>query len=86
MIFAILLLQVAIYLGVLVVDDYAGTLLALILGAICFSIWGISHVVEWIQPSRVRKDYYRYIMTGWMAPLISFICFVLLKGGVDWIG
>ncbi|PHI18561.1 hypothetical protein CEQ90_17210 [Lewinellaceae bacterium SD302] len=80
-----LLIQLVLYMGLMVVDDYAGGLLAIILGAICFSVWGISHLVELIQPSRVKKTYYRLMLTGWVAPAIAFIAILLLKGGFDWL-
>lgn len=80
-----LLLQVILYLLVLLVNDYVGFVLALILGGIGFAVWGLSHVIEWISPSRVSPLYYRLVLSAWLAPLLSVVMFTLTKGGLDWI-
>ncbi|MBB4077810.1 hypothetical protein GGR28_000411 [Lewinella aquimaris] len=83
--FALLLIAQLIFYSLLMLyDEYAGTLLAVILGAICLAIWGLSHVVEWVQPSRVTRDYYTYLITGWLAPLLALTAFIALRGGVGW--
>ncbi len=66
-------------------DEYAGTLLALILGAICLAIWVLSHLVELVQPSRVSRSYYTYLITGWIAPFLALATFIALRGGVGWL-
>ncbi|OAV45051.1 hypothetical protein [Lewinella sp. 4G2] len=64
--------------------EYAGTLFAAIIGAICFAVWSISHIVEWIEPSRVASAYYRYTLTGWLAPALALVLYVLLRGEIEW--
>ena len=76
-----LLIQAIIYLSLLLLDGYLGTLLALIIGGICLAVWLISLAVELIEPSRVPKYYYRLIVSGWVAPLLSVIVFAYLRGG-----
>ncbi len=76
--------QLLLYLLLMLYDEYAGQLLAIILGAIIFGIWIISLIVELIQPSRVKKNYYRFMVTGWLAPGIALVIFILLRGGIGW--
>lgn len=85
MIWIAFLIQLVLYMGLMVVNDYAGGLLAIILAAISFAIWGISHIVEMIQPSRVKQSFYRLMLTCWLAPAIAFVAILLLKGGFDWL-
>ena len=84
--FALLLVgQLILYFLLMLANEYAGTLLAAILGAICFAIWGLSHVIEWVQPSRVSRSYYTYLLTGWIAPALALVAFISLRGGVGWL-
>lgn len=85
MFFPALIGQLFLYLLLMLWDEYTGTLLAAILGAICFSIWGLSYVVEWIQPSRVSSKYYQFMLAGWIAPLLAIILFIGLRGEVSWL-
>lgn len=77
--------QLLLYLLLMLWDEYIGTLLALIIGAICLSIWLLSYVVEWIQPSRVSKHYYSLMLSGWVSPLLAVILFIALRGEVSWL-
>ncbi|MEL6141422.1 MAG: hypothetical protein AAFU67_07370, partial [Bacteroidota bacterium] len=77
--------QLIFYLLFMLWQEYAGFLLALIIGCISFAIWGISHIVEWIQPSRVSKKYYAFMLAGWIAPFMAIILFIALRGEVSWL-
>ena len=84
--FALLLVgQLILYSLLMLYDEYAGTLLAAILGTICLAIWALSYVVEWVQPSRVSRNYYTYLISGWVAPFLALGTFLLLRGGVGWL-
>ncbi len=84
--FALLLIgQLIFYSLVMLLDEYTGTLLAVILGAICLAIWALSHLVELVQPSRVSHTYYTYLITGWLAPFVALAAFLALRGGVGWL-
>lgn len=80
-----LLGQIIVYMLIMLGDEYAGFLLAVIIGAICFGIWLISLIVEWIEPSRVNKNYYRYMLAGWMGPALALLGFILLRGEISWL-
>lgn len=77
--------QIFVYWLLLLLDEYFGTLVALIIGAIALSLWLLSYVVEWIERSRVGPSYYRYMLTAWIAPLLALFSFILLRGGVGWL-
>lgn len=79
------LLNVIIYSGLMLYDEYAGFLLAVILGSISFAIWGISLIVEWIQPSKVTKTYYGLVFAGWLGPLVAIFGFIALRGEIGWL-
>lgn len=80
-----LLLQLIAYLGLLAVNDYVGTLLALIIGGIALAIWALSHLTEWIAPSRVSRHYYAYVLSAWLAPLAAVLAYVVLRGEFAWL-
>ena len=82
--FLMILGQVIAYGLLLLANEYAGFLLASILGSIAFFVWLISYVVEWIQPSRVTRTYYGFVLSCWLGPLIALIGFTALRGGIDW--
>lgn len=77
--------QLLFYLLFMLWDEYVGTLIALIIGVICFFIWVLSYMVEWIQPSRVTKTYYVLMLSGWIAPFVAVILFIALRGEVSWL-
>lgn len=77
--------QLILYLLLMLYDEYAGQLLAIILGAIVFAIWVISLIVELIQPSRVKSSYYQYMVSGWLAPALALVGFILLRGEIGWL-
>ena len=76
--------QIIFYLLLMLFDEYLGTLLAVIIGAISLAVWLISHVVEWIEPSRVSRTYYSIMLSGWLAPAVALALFVGLRGQVGW--
>jgi len=77
--------QVIIYMIIMLGNEYAGFLLAVIIGAISFGVWAISHIVEWIEPSRVNKNYYSYMLAGWMGPGLALLGFIFLRGEISWL-
>ena len=79
------LLQLLAYLGLLLLNEYAGTLLAAILVSIAFLTWLLSLIVEWIEPSRVPRSFYRYTLTAWLAPAVALAAYVALRGKIEWL-
>lgn len=79
-----LLGQLVVYLLLIILDEYAGSLLAVIIGSIALGVWLISLIVEIIEPSRVTKAYYWYTFTGWLAPVLALTAYVILRGEIEW--
>lgn len=77
--------QIIIYALLMLANEYAGFLLGVILGSISFAVWAISHIVELIQPSRVTKTYYGFVLSAWVAPLIAVLGFIALRGEIGWL-
>lgn len=77
--------QIIIYALLMLANEYAGFLLGVILGSISFAVWAISHIVELIQPSKVTKTYYWFVFSAWVAPLITVIGFIYLRGEIGWL-
>ena len=73
-----------LFLATMVYDEYLGTLAAVLLGVICLAVWIISYVVEFIEPSRVRPAYYRYLLTGFLAPALALVLYLALRGQIEW--
>ncbi|PPK86685.1 hypothetical protein CLV84_3621 [Neolewinella xylanilytica] len=80
-----IIVQLVAYLIVLLADPYTGTLVCAVLGAIAFAIWLLSYVVEWVEPSRVTRSYYHYVLSAWVAPWLALVGFVLLNGEIGWL-
>jgi hypothetical protein len=84
--FALILVgQLVFYALFLLVAEYAATLMALIVGGIALAVWLLSYVVEFIEPSRVSREYYRALLASWLAPLLALVAFIALRGGVGWL-
>lgn len=79
------LANIIVYSALMLANEYAGFLLAVIIGAISFSVWGISHIVEWIEPSRVTRNYYGFVLAAWIGPLVAVLGFIALRGEVGWL-
>lgn len=77
--------QIIVYALFMLANEYAGFLLGVILGSISFAVWAISHIVELIQPSRVTKTYYGFVLSAWLAPLIAVLGFIALRGEIGWL-
>lgn len=83
--FLMVLVNIIVYGSLMLVNEYAGFLLAVIIGAISFSVWGISHIVEWIQPSKVTRNYYGFVLAAWVGPLLAVLGFIVLRGEIGWL-
>ena len=81
-----LVAQTILYGLLFLISDYAGTLLAAIIGAIAFAVWVISWLTELIQRSKVSRTYYTFILSAWLAPLLALVGWVLLRGRLEWLG
>ena len=82
----ILLIQVVIYLFLWIFNDYLATMLSLIIGSIMLFILLISLVVELVERSKVPRWYFYFLGVSVLAPLIAGLVYLLISGGVGWMG
>ncbi|MEM6379326.1 MAG: hypothetical protein AAF705_14045 [Bacteroidota bacterium] len=81
----VFLIQVVIYLLLWLNDDYMATLVSGAFAGIFFFIWLLSRVVELIEPSKVPKWYYRYMLVSALAPILVSAFFFGVYGAPDWV-
>ncbi|MEM1281159.1 MAG: hypothetical protein AAGG53_14340 [Cyanobacteria bacterium P01_H01_bin.152] len=81
----LLVVQSCGYLGLLLLDSYMGTLIALVIGGIGLAILLIALMVELVEPSRVPRSYYRFMVTVCLAPILSIVVFAILRGEIEWL-
>ncbi|MGB3801191.1 MAG: hypothetical protein WA952_15350 [Lewinella sp.] len=77
--------QLIIYLLLLIFNSYLGTLICAVLGAIALAIWILSYLVEWVEPSRVTRNYYQLLLSAWISPFIALIGYIVLNGEIGWL-
>ena len=77
--------QMILYGALWIYQDYLATLLSTILCTIFFFILMVSLIVEWIEPSKVPRWYFQFMVISILAPLLAGVLFVALLGGqLDW--
>lgn len=79
------LIQVILYILLWLGDDFYATLASLAFGGLFLSIWIISRIAEWIEPSKVPRWYFSYLLGGAMAPVLVSIIFYLINGLPSWV-
>lgn len=77
----ILLLEVAIWLAVWLLNDYMAALLTLIVAAIVSAVLVIALLAEAIERSKVPRWYFWVMGLSILAPIISALLYALLFGG-----
>ncbi|MCP3930471.1 MAG: hypothetical protein GY705_15370 [Bacteroidetes bacterium] len=85
-IFEIFLAEIIAYFLLWLWNDYVATLLCLTLACIFLFILIISWVVEWIEPSRVPKWYFHFMILSVLAPVLVSAIFLGINGGeFEWL-
>ena len=80
------LIEFIIYTGLWLYNDYIATLVTLIFSSILFFILIISFIAEWIEPSKVPKSYFTFMIISILAPLLAAGIFVSIYGAdLDWL-
>ncbi len=68
--------QLIFYLGIYLWDNHIGVLLCTILGTIALFIAIISHVVEWVERSKVPRWYFYFI---WISAVCPFLVLIFMR-------
>mgnify|MGYP006284153451 CR=1 FL=1 len=81
----IFLAQLVFYLIFWLSNDYLASLLSLSLGGVFLVILVLALITELVEKSRISSWYYQFMVTGILAPLLSFLIYIILNQGLDWI-
>lgn len=77
----IFLLEVVVWLGLWLLNDYLATLLTLIISAIVLAILLIALLAEAIERSKVPRKYFYVMVLSIFAPLVAAVLYLLIFGG-----
>ncbi|MBV6425866.1 MAG: hypothetical protein KIPDCIKN_00352 [Haliscomenobacter sp.] len=69
------LIQTAAYLALWLVYPYLAGLLSIIFGIVFLVVLLISLVVEWIEPSKVPRAYFRWMLASTLAPGVAALAY-----------
>ena len=82
----IFMIEFIFYTILWLVDDYIASLVSVILGFIFASILIVALISEFIEPSKVPRSYYYFMIVSILAPLLAGALFVgLMDGQLDWL-
>lgn len=76
----VFMLELVIWLGLWLMNDYIATLLTLIVTAIISAVLLIALISEIMERSKVPKKYFQIMAISIVAPLISAAMYMLLFG------
>ena len=77
----IFLLEVVVWLGLWLLNDYLATLLTLIIGAIVLAVLLIALIAEAIERSKVPRKYFYVMWLSVVAPLAAAALYLFIFGG-----
>ncbi|MFT5385406.1 MAG: hypothetical protein ACI81W_002814, partial [Saprospiraceae bacterium] len=75
------LIQFVLYIGLWLISDYIATLISVIFVVIFAAILIIAAISEMIEPSKVPRSYYIFMIVSILAPLLAGILFLSIIGG-----
>lgn len=76
--------QLLAYLLLWLWNDYLATLISAVFAGIFLLILIISLIVEWVERSNVPGWYYKFMVISVLAPMIAFVTYLFINGGLDW--
>jgi len=83
----IFLLEVVVWLGCWLLNDYLATLLTLIIGSIVSAVLIIALMAEWIERSKVPRKYFHVMLLSIAAPIVAALIYMFIFGGqLEWKG
>lgn len=77
----VFLLEVTVWLALWLFNDYMATLLTLILTAIVFAVLVIALLSEWIERSKVPRQYFWIMGISVVSPVVAALLYMLIFGG-----
>ncbi len=80
------LLQFILYILLWLISDYAATLVSSIFIVIFSALLIVAGISELIEPSKVPRSYYVFMVGAILAPLLAGGLFLLIIGGdLEWL-
>lgn len=80
------LIQLVFYFVLWLISDYAATLVSLIFIFIFAAILIVALISEMIEPSRVPRSYYWFMLVSILAPILAGAIFLIIIGGdLNWL-
>lgn len=80
------MLQLVVYILIWILNDYVASLLLLIVPIIGTAILLLSLIFELIEPSKIPKSYYKYMLTIILAPIVVAGIYFYMNGfQLDWL-
>lgn len=77
----IFLLEVVVWLGLWLLNDYLATLLTLILGAVVSAVLLLALLAELIERSKVPRRYFYVMALSIAAPMVAAVMYWFIFGG-----
>lgn len=79
------MVQILVYILIWILNDYVASLLLIIIPIIGIAILLLSFIFELIEPSKIPKSYYKYMITLILAPLVVAVIYFYMNGfQLDW--
>jgi FtsH-binding integral membrane protein len=80
------LIELAFYFVLWLINDYIATLVSLIFIVIFSAILIVALISELIEPSKVPRSYFWFMVVSILAPLLAGLVFLIIIGGdLNWI-
>ncbi|MEM8906971.1 MAG: hypothetical protein AAGD05_03920 [Bacteroidota bacterium] len=74
------------YFGLWLWDDYMASMISAVFATIFFAILLVSLIVELIEPSKVPRTYFLFMLLSVICPLLVGGLFIGIMGGqLDWL-
>ncbi|MBV6439887.1 MAG: hypothetical protein DYG98_14600 [Haliscomenobacteraceae bacterium CHB4] len=81
----IFLLEIVVWLGIWLFNDYLATLLTLIIGAIVLAVLLIALIAEAIERSKVPRKYFYIMVLSIAAPIVAAALYLSIFGGLNFL-
>jgi len=80
------MVQLVIYIIIWIMNDYVASLLLIIVPVIGTAILLLSFIFELIEPSKISKSYYKYMLSLILAPVTVAVIYFYMNGfQLDWL-
>ena len=84
--FEIFLIQLVLYTALWLVDEYVASYICIVIPAIAIVLTFVAFLAELIEPSKVPRKYYSFMLISTITPIVVGGFFVYLyRGQLDWL-